>query len=565
MAEANIAGHTNLSDEDRTRMCDPCKFGGVNTHAGTFCQVCSEYLCDTCEEVHRRFKATREHYLKPFDLSKRRSIQQNALIASVMTCPVHTAETLTLFCFSHDESICDRCNRTKHRRCKVKAVKEIAQEAQTRNDIALFLEKTRSLSSDMKAIQESRENDKIQIQISCRKSIQEVIELKLVVIKWIEGLAKDMEDTITDIEKKLMADAENDIKLSDELNEEIQEIINSFECLGNSNADAMFILMTKEKHKLDEGIEAKDDIMKEIQPSNLEFHKSDQLVTFMSDITSIGTFKTDDPISSDDSRICFSQISSVTRRDINIGPTSGVTGCVFMPDGRIVVCECNNSCSVKVFSQDFTFEYETNINCVWDMAVVSKNQVIVSQRYDKCLQFLNISGAIVKGKSIPVEMNCFGVDCKNNRIYVTCHSYTGQGGTVKILTMTGDTVNTFNVSQGYPYYLAVNSAGDRIVVSTYTNDVQCFDSSGTTLYTYSDSQLSYSLGLLFDSYDNLIVCGQKSNNLHVVNSDGTKQQIILTSKDEINQPHCLAYRPSDKTLIIGQPSKSILVFKINQN
>ena len=81
-------------------------------------------------------------------------------------------------------------------------------------------------------------------------------------------------------------------------------------------------------------------------------------------------------------------------------------------------------------------------------------------------------------------MKCWGVDCKILRIYVTCHDEREQEETVKILTMTGDTVNTFNVSQIYPYYLAVNSTGYRIVVSTYTTNVQCIDSTGTTLYTY---------------------------------------------------------------------------------
>ena len=84
------------------------------------------------------------------------------------------------------------------------------------------------------------------------------------------------------------------------------------------------------------------------------------------------------------------------------------------------------------------------------------------------------------------------------------------------------------------------------------------------VYTvYNDSQISNSFGLLFHSYDNFIVGGLGSHNIHAVNSDGTRQKVILTSTDGINQPNCLAYRPSDKTLIIGKLSTSLLVFKIN--
>ena len=99
MAEVNIASQTNLVNVDSRDMCNPCIVGGVKTQAGSYCQVCSEYICDTSEEVHRRFRATWKHdELKPFDVSKKRSIKQNAPISSVMRCTVHESDTLTLFC-----------------------------------------------------------------------------------------------------------------------------------------------------------------------------------------------------------------------------------------------------------------------------------------------------------------------------------------------------------------------------------------------------------------------------------------------------------------------------------
>ena len=199
MAEANIAGNTNMSEEDTTRMCDPCKFGGVNTQADTFCQVCSEYLCETCEEVHRRLRATREHELKPFDVSKRRSIKQNVLLSSVMRCTVHDAEILSLFCLSHDVTICDRCSTIKHRRCEVQPMKEAVHEANTKNEVEAFLEKIRSLSTAIIDLKDSRERDKIQIINCCMESKQDVIELKREVIEWIEKLAETGGDVKEDV------------------------------------------------------------------------------------------------------------------------------------------------------------------------------------------------------------------------------------------------------------------------------------------------------------------------------------------------------------------------------
>ena len=212
MAEANTAGHSNMSDEDPTRMCDPCKFRGVNTHAGIFCQVCSEYLCDTCEEVHRSLRATRDHELKPFDVSKRMSIKQKSLISSIMKCTVHDSETLSLFCLNHDIAICDRCISIKHRRCEIKMLKEVVHETKTKTEVELFLENIRSLSTEITELKDLRERDKRQILKCCGESKQDVIELKRKVIEWIEKLAKDMEGNICDIEEKLTTETENDIK-----------------------------------------------------------------------------------------------------------------------------------------------------------------------------------------------------------------------------------------------------------------------------------------------------------------------------------------------------------------
>ena len=132
MAEANP---TNLSDGDPTAMCDHCPFRGISTQAGTYCLVCSEYLCDSCEAVHRSSKASRDHELKPFEDSQRLSIKRKALISSIMECDIHRTETLTLFCVNHNIAVCDVCNSMKHRKFNIQALKQISIDANQKNDV----------------------------------------------------------------------------------------------------------------------------------------------------------------------------------------------------------------------------------------------------------------------------------------------------------------------------------------------------------------------------------------------------------------------------------------------
>ena len=223
-----------------------------------------------------------------------------------------------------------------------------------------------------------------------------------------------------------------------------------------------------------------------------------------------------------------------------------------MPNGELVNCDFENQ-SVKLFTIDLKLKNELKIGShVWDVAVVSGNELIVTEPFSNRLQILNVSENIEKAKCIPVGMTCWGIDCKNEKLYISCHEIDNTGGMVKVITMDGVTVNTFNISNTHPTYLAVNSPGDRIIVSSSENGVLCIDNTGKTLYTYYDKQLRGSSGLLFDSYDNFIVCGKYTNTIHVVKSDGTRHMILLTRDDGLEDASCLAYRPSDNTLVIGQ-------------
>ena len=227
---------------------------------------------------------------------------------------------------------------------------------------------------------------------------------------------------------------------------------------------------------------------------------------------------------------------------------------------------------MKVLSTDFQFENELKCNSrVWDVAVLSTDEVIVTKPESMCLDVLNVSGTVRKVKSIPVGEECWGVDTNKDNIYVSCHLHKERRGSIKVLILDGVNVNTlriderFQIHEVFPYYLVVNETGDRIIVCTDgPSKVLCMDMSGNKLLTYyTESQITSSLGSLFDSHDNFMVCGRLSNNVNVVKKDGTIHEILLSSENDLCDPYCLAYRSSDKTLVVGQhAAKSLVAFSM---
>ena len=131
-----------------------------------------------------------------------------------------------------------------------------------------------------------------------------------------------------------------------------------------------------------------------------------------------------------ENQLSFMDISTTTTKTAIGAGSAYVTGCVFMPDGELVISGVDYY-SVKVFTPDFKLKNKippdfkpknkiTISSLICDVAVVSKNEVIVTTPNLISLQFLTVSDQIEKGKCIPVGMKCLGIDCKNERFYVTC-------------------------------------------------------------------------------------------------------------------------------------------------
>ena len=65
-------------------------------------------------------------------------------------------------------------------------------------------------------------------------------------------------------------------------------------------------------------------------------------------------------------------------------------------------------------------------------------------------------------------------------------------------------------------------------------------------------------GILVDGEDNVFihVCGSGSYNVHVVDKDGKKQTVLLTTSEGLYGPYCITFRPSDNTTVYPKTLKT---------
>ena len=250
--------------------------------------------------------------------------------------------------------------------------------------------------------------------------------------------------------------------------------------------------------------------------------------------------------------------------------TPGITGCAFMSDKFVVVCDSNNS-KVKLLDQSFTIidslKFQTYIS---DVTPLNDKTVIITLPGSHQLQFIEVLPKLTSGRVIQLDVECIGIEIVGGDIYVTCNN--NDVGEVRKLDMEGDVTKILGTYDDgsfmfkAPYYLTVEANSKRIYVGDgYNSTVSCLNSDdGDIAFQYDDAELLWPRGLCCDGDGNLLVCGGDSNNVHVINSEGRKESILLSSVDGIRQPYSIAYRRCDNTLIVGCHDEKLMICTLSK-
>ena len=249
-----------------------------------------------------------------------------------------------------------------------------------------------------------------------------------------------------------------------------------------------------------------------------------------------------------------------------------IFGCCFMPGGELVLCDYSNE-KIKVLDRSLSVVDSLHLSWrpPWDVTAVDNNNVIVTLPSSLDIQFIQVLPSLRIGRTIYVGKVCHGVAVAAGKIFVSCYDYVDEVREIRVYDLKGrDLRKRHSIYPDgsalfrRPAYVAVSRSGDKIFVSDYLNNtVSCLKSNGKIVYQYRDDELSDPQGLLVDDNDNVIVCGKVSHNVQVITAAGEKHTTLLTHEDGISPPQCVAFRPSDRTLVVGSVTDSLLVYKMS--
>ena len=230
-----------------------------------------------------------------------------------------------------------------------------------------------------------------------------------------------------------------------------------------------------------------------------------------------------------------------------------ITGSAFMPCGDLLLCEYDSK-TVRLFDLNFkTVSNWQHSSQPWDVASVTGTTAVISVPNAKELRFLETKPSIKANKCITLDKKCFGIAVADDELFVTCTDDPGKGE-IRILDMAGNIKKKLGVSKdgepmlNTPTYIFHER--DQVLVSQYNkSEVVCLKNDGDIRIKYSIPSNSLR-GMIMDREENIYICDEKKNCIHVITDDGTKHKTFLEMPDTDSKPTSISFRASDNTLIV---------------
>ena len=574
---ASVDGSRSLhitSDEAPDNLCDPCKFGGIQTNGSHYCKTCREYLCRKCKESHQRFKVSRSHTIvSSTDVAPD---GQNASTFKVY-CACDQSLEVVIYCESHDEVVCMTCKSVKHRKCNVTTLREKGSTYKI-SDIQTIIQNVHSLEEKIKQFQQDRDSDTERIESMIETSREKIKSLRKDFDIFMDTLENDMLSELKEKATKMRFDVEQHIPTCTNtlksLDDDLKMLDDASKC---SNTEMMFAADVKVSKRLTELRAMMEDFQDEVKPQRLEFEGNQKLLNLRHEVKALGTLRVSESQREKTKTANFLKMKVQNSREVQIKLPNDkslpfITGCTFMVDGQLLLCDCDNK-TIKLLNS--TFDITGNLTMdsrPRDISAVDSTRAVVTLPNIKQLKFIDILPALKADKQIQLDKQCWGVDVVRDEIYVTCHDNPGNAeirvfGKNGTFTRKVPDVNNTLSSLRRPYYIAVSKTSSKIYLSEVkTSIVRCISVDGSLVFNYQHDDLKIPRTVLADEEDNILICGDCSYNIHVVTSTGQHHSVLYTVQGrQYNMCLSLAYRQTDRTLVIGLLDNNLLVLQLTRS
>ncbi|XP_071145306.1 protein lin-41-like [Mytilus edulis] len=531
--------------------CGICDQRHITKPSSDWCSECNQALCTECKDFHALSKASQNHST----IAVSNYLALGSSFSQIEGhCSVHD-EKYQLFCQPHDCLLCLSCLE-EHAKCEaVVPISRLTKDVKTSES---FLDNQKSLSDiilNLSKIQCHLEGNVQDIKKQKESFLQEIIQIR----EQIDSHLNQIENNLKTELDKLVDDQCNtnigktlkEIQKEQTKMENFQQQINVLNEYG-SDLQIFFgqreiSLKTETTYKYLQAFEDNGSLNK-MRIS----HKIDRLIfAFLKEVKSLCSIqvqKIPSGIVLERSKHKQAQLVGVKKSSINdiklklehtFKLRDDVSGCCFLPDGKLVLCDRSRNDSVIILHPHGELMFETSMSpsFAFDVAYNDDNTVAVSSDYPsyKQINIINIDTKTIR--SIRTEDACSGITHKEESLIVCVRGK----GIQKVNKQSGERTSIVSCKLGSWSYI-VSSDNKLYYTNRDDNTVTCCDMGGNIIWTFKDENvLKDPRGIAVDNTGNIYTVSNNNNTLIVLSADGQKRRQLLSKDDGLHNPNALAY------------------------
>ncbi|XP_045181032.2 E3 ubiquitin-protein ligase TRIM33-like [Mercenaria mercenaria] len=413
-------GCEETSDEIFNFKCTPCAKKNKNREAVKYCVECQGYCCRSCVDIHEDFPALEGHQLLDKSDFKSTGITSDLPDLPTLRCKIHTVKVMDMYCGNHDVVGCTSCMALTHRSCTdVQLVPDIINTIFKKEDADATTLKLQDNIKQLKKI--------IQMRLSLLKEMK---DSKAEAITTITDFIKELELILQNLKKESINEIKEEYhKRESMLEEEKKKAETEMEDMKQADNDILQLEVNKAQTFVNMKIAQEkatraDDVINSLKtPSitKIKFQVKTDVRDTLRRLKSLGKLS----ISSSAALKPRTSVYSITSTsDMNIKLPNDTNKCYIFGScltetGMLLLTDNNNKKMKRT--------YVTNIFAIdqWEFPVyphfvcATNEQEAAVTFYNNTIQFVSLGNQMTQTRQLTMGHRCFGIACKEDKLYIT--------------------------------------------------------------------------------------------------------------------------------------------------